>query len=169
MIIDHCHLAFQPSRESNLRIKNALGDTVNHPKEASMLKEFREFAMRGNVLDLAVGIIIGVAFNAVVASLVNNVLMPPIGLLVGRVNFENIVIPLGGDAFISIGLFLNEIINFIVIAFAVFLIVRQANRLKSRYQALTGEPITKECPFCISTVSIRAQRCPSCTSELAPI
>jgi large conductance mechanosensitive channel len=134
-----------------------------------MLKEFREFAMRGNVLDLAVGIIIGVAFTAVVNSLVTNIIMPPIGLLVGRVNFEHIVIPLGGDAFISVGLFINEIINFILVAFAVFLIVRQANRLKSRFQAPTGEPTTKECPFCISTVSIRAHRCPNCTSELAPI
>lgn len=134
-----------------------------------MFKEFREFAMRGNVLDLAVGIIIGAAFNAVITSLVNNVLMPPIGLIVGRVNFDNIIIPLGGDAFISIGLFINEIINFILVAFAIFFIVRKANRLKSRFEAPPGEPTTKECPYCISTISIRAKRCPSCTSELAHV
>jgi large conductance mechanosensitive channel len=131
-----------------------------------MFKEFREFAMRGNVLDLAVGIIIGAAFNAVVSSLVNNVLMPPLGLIIGRVNFDNIVIPLGGEAFISIGLFINEIINFLLIAFAIFLIVRKANRMKSRFEAPPGVPTTKECPYCISTISIRAQRCPSCTSDL---
>jgi large conductance mechanosensitive channel len=131
-----------------------------------MFKEFREFAMRGSVLDLAVGIIIGAAFSAVVSSLVNNVLMPPLGLVIGRVNFENIVIPIGGEAFISIGLFINEIINFLFVAFAIFIIVRKANRLKSRFEAPPGAPTTKECPYCISTISIRAQRCPSCTSEL---
>jgi large conductance mechanosensitive channel len=131
-----------------------------------VLREFKQFAMRGNVLDLAVGIIIGAAFNSVVHSLVNNVIMPPVGVLIGRVDFSDIVIPLPGDASISIGLFINEIVNFLIVAFAVFIIVRQANRMKSKEKTPTGEPTTKECPYCLTTVPLKATRCSACTSEL---
>lgn len=132
-----------------------------------MLKEFREFAMRGSVLDLAIGIIIGAAFTAVVNSMVNNILMPPIGVLVARVDFSSLALQLPGDATINYGLFINDIVNFLIVAFAVFVIVRQANRMKSRMEAETGEPTTRECPYCISTIPIRASRCPECTSELS--
>jgi large conductance mechanosensitive channel len=131
-----------------------------------MFREFREFAMRGNVIDLAVGIIIGAAFTAVVNSLVNNLVMPPLGLLVGRVDFSRMVIPLPGESNIFIGRFINDVINFMIVAFAVFLIVRQANRLKSKVNPPPGQPTTKECPYCLTTVSIRAIRCPGCTSDL---
>jgi large conductance mechanosensitive channel len=134
-----------------------------------MFKEFREFAMRGNVIDLAVGIIIGAAFTSVVNSLVNNLIMPPIGLLVGRIDFSNLAIPLPGEGSIRIGLFINDLVNFLIIAFAVFLIVRQANRLKSKVNPPTGEPTTKECPYCLTSVPIPATRCLACTSKLPTI
>jgi large conductance mechanosensitive channel len=130
-----------------------------------MLKEFREFAMRGNVIDLAVGIIIGAAFTSVVNSLVNNLVMPPIGLLVGRIDFSNLVIPLPGEGSIRIGMFINDLVNFLIVAFAVFVIVRQANRLKSKVNTPTGKPTTKECPYCLTSIPIPATRCSACTSE----
>ncbi|RPI31669.1 MAG: large conductance mechanosensitive channel protein MscL [Chloroflexota bacterium] len=132
-----------------------------------MLKEFREFAMRGNVLDLAVGIIIGAAFISVVNSFVNDIIMPPIGVLVGGVDFSNLVINLPGDATINYGLFINQLVNFLIVAFVVFLVVRAANRMKNKFKAPAGEPTTKDCPYCLTTIPIRASRCPSCTSELA--
>jgi len=144
-----------------------------------VLKEFKEFAMRGNVLDMAIGIIIGTAFGKVVTSMVNDVLMPPIGLLLGKVDFSNLFINLSGQPYatladakaagaatINYGLFLNTVLDFIIVAFAVFLLVRQINRLKRQPQAAPAAPTTKECPYCLSVIPIKATRCPHCTSEL---
>jgi large conductance mechanosensitive channel len=143
-----------------------------------MFKEFREFAMRGNVLDMAVGIIIGVAFGAIVTSLVNDVIMPPIGLALGRSDFSNLFINLSGGSYatlvaakeagavtINYGVFVNSVINFIIVAFVLFLIVRSMNKMK-RKEETPAEPTTKECPFCLSQISIKAIRCPHCTSQL---
>lgn len=143
-----------------------------------MFKEFREFAMRGNVLDMAVGIIIGIAFGAIVTSLVNDIVMPPIGLALGRVDFSNLFINLSGGSYatleaakeagavtINYGVFVNSVINFIIIAFVLFLIVRSMNKLKRKEEA-PAEPTTKECPFCLSQIPIKATRCPHCTSQL---
>jgi len=139
-----------------------------------MLKEFKTFAMRGNVLDLAVGIIIGAAFGKVVTSFVNDVLMPPLGAVIGNVDFSNFFIDLTGARHVSLaeakasgaatlnyGLFINNVIDFLIVAFVVFLLVRQVNR----YNA-PAAPQTQECPFCTSTISLRATRCPNCTSSL---
>jgi len=144
-----------------------------------MLQEFKEFAMRGNVLDMAIGIIIGAAFGKIITSFVNDVLMPPIGLLLGKVNFSNLFINLSGQPYASLeeaqaagaatinyGLFLNTVLDFIIVAFVVFLFVRQVNRMKREPEAAPAEPTTKECPYCLSTIPIKATRCPHCTSEL---
>jgi large conductance mechanosensitive channel len=144
-----------------------------------MLKEFKEFAMRGNVLDMAIGIIIGAAFGGIVTSLVKDVIMPPLGLLLGKVDFSNLYINLsGGDyaslaaaqeagaATINYGVFLNTVINFLIVAFAVFLLVRQVNRFKRQEEGPPPEPTTKDCPFCATEIAIKATRCPNCTSEL---
>ena len=148
-----------------------------------MLKEFKEFAMRGNVIDMAVGIIIGVAFGTIVKSLVADVIMPPIGLLLGNVDFTNLFVVLRegsaagpyaslaeaqkvGAVTINYGTFVNTIISFLIVAFAVFLLIRQINKLKWQKEAPPAEPTTKECPHCFSTISIKATRCPQCTSEL---
>jgi large conductance mechanosensitive channel len=138
--------------------------------------EFREFAMRGNVVDLAVGIIIGAAFGKIITSLVNDILMPPIGLLLGRVDFSNLFLNLSGQPYgslaeakaagaptINYGVFLNNVIDFIIVAFVIFLLIRLINEL--RRQPEVG-PTTKECPFCVSVIPIRATRCPHCTSAL---
>jgi large conductance mechanosensitive channel len=143
-----------------------------------MFKEFREFAMRGNVLDMAVGIIIGIAFGAIITSLVNDIIMPPLGLALGRVDFSNLFINLSGGSYatleaakeagavtINYGVFVNSVINFIIIAFVLFLIVRSMNKLKRKEEA-PAEPTTKECPFCLSQIPIKATRCPYCTSQL---
>lgn len=143
-----------------------------------MLKEFKEFATRGNMFDMAVGIILGVAFGKVVTSMVNDILMPPIGKLLGRVDFSNFFINLSathyatladakkaGAAVISYGVFCNTVIEFLIAAFAVFLLVKQVNRLRKPAPAPPAPP-TKECPFCISSVPLKATRCPQCTSEL---
>ncbi len=139
-------------------------------------KEFREFAMRGNVLDMAVGIIIGAAFGKIVTSLVNDVIMPPIGLILGKVDFSNLFISLSGSypslaaakaagaPTVNYGLFLNTILDFLIVAFAVFLLIRQVNRLVKK--PAPGPATTKVCPFCISTIAIQASRCPQCTAEL---
>ena len=142
-----------------------------------MFKEFKEFAMRGNVVDLAVGIIIGGAFGKIVSSFVSDVLMPPIGLLLGKVDFSGLFISLSGKEFASLqeakaagaptlnyGLFFNTVLDFVIVAFAVFLMVKQLNRLKK--EEAPAPPATKECPFCLSAVPIKATRCPQCTSEL---
>ena len=142
-----------------------------------MLKEFREFAVKGNVIDLAVGIIMGVAFGAIVTSLVNDIIMPPIGLLLGKINFSDLFINLSGTAYTSLkaakdagaatinyGVFLNAVINFIIVAFVVFLLVKQVNRMKK--EPAPAEPNTKECKYCLSTIPLKATRCPHCTSQL---
>jgi large conductance mechanosensitive channel len=142
-----------------------------------MLKEFKEFIMRGNVLDLAIGIIIGAAFGKIVTSFVGDILMPPIGLVLGKVDFANLFINLSdksyatlaeakaaGAATINYGLFISAIIDFLVIALVIFMVVRQANKL--RKEAPPAEPDTRDCPFCLSTVPIKAVRCAHCTSEL---
>jgi large conductance mechanosensitive channel len=142
-----------------------------------MFKEFKEFVMRGNVMDMAVGIIIGVAFGKIVTSLVNDILMPPIGRVLGRLDFSSLFISLTGQHFPSIaaakavgaptlnyGLFLNTVIDFLIVAATIFILIRQVNRLKRKPAAAT--PMTKECPYCFSTIPVRAIRCPHCTSEL---
>lgn len=142
-----------------------------------MLKEFKEFAMRGNVLDMAIGIIIGAAFGKIVTSFVNDVLMPPLGLLLGNSDFSNKFITLKGESFATLeaakeagsvtlnyGLLANTIIDFVIVAFAIFIVVKQINRLKKKPEA--PPPNTKNCPFCLSTVPIKASRCGHCTSEL---
>ncbi len=143
-----------------------------------MLKEFREFAARGNVIDLAVGLIIGAAFGKIVTSLVNDIIMPPVGMVIGRVDFKSLFIALDGQHYASIadaqkagaatinwGLFVNTILEFVVVAFVIFLMVRQINKLK------TPEPTpptvdSRDCPFCVSRIPVKAIRCPHCTSEL---
>jgi large conductance mechanosensitive channel len=128
-----------------------------------MLKEFRDFAMRGNVMDLAVGVIIGGAFGKIVASLVGDILMPLIGLLLGGVSFAELAFTFRG-AEIKYGIFIQNIIDFIVIAFVIFLMVRAMNRLRG--PAPAAAPTTKQCPHCDTAISIKAKRCPNCTSQL---
>jgi large conductance mechanosensitive channel len=149
-----------------------------------MIKEFKEFVMRGNVVDLAVGFIVGAAFSTIVKSLVSDIIMPPIGLLLGDVDFNNLFAVLEegtivgpydtlaaaqevGAVTINYGVFINTIISFIIVAFAVFLVIRYINRLKRKEEAPKDEPTTKECTFCFSKIPIKASRCPNCTSELA--
>ena len=148
-----------------------------------MLKEFREFALKGNVIDLAVGIMLGTAFNAIVNSIVCDVIMPPIGLLLGNVDFTNLFLLLqegeipppyasladaqaAGAITINYGLFINRIISFVIIACVLFFIIRSINRMKRAEEEAPAEPTTKECPYCLSTIAIAATRCPNCTSEL---
>jgi large conductance mechanosensitive channel len=148
-----------------------------------MLKEFKEFVLRGNVLDMAVGIIIGAAFGTIVASLVNDVIMPPIGLLLGGVDFSNLFILLkagspaapyasladaqaAGAVTINYGVFINAVVSFLIVAFVIFLLIRTINRLRREEEAPPPEPTTKECPYCLSTIPIKATRCAFCTSEL---
>ncbi len=148
-----------------------------------MFKEFREFAMRGNAVDMAVGIIIGAAFGSIVNSLVADIIMPPVGLLLGNVDFANLFAVLkegkiagpygslaaakaAGAVALNYGVFINTIISFIIIVFAVFLLVRSINNLKRQQEATTAAPATKECPFCLSVIPIKAVRCGHCTSEL---
>jgi len=131
-----------------------------------MFKEFREFAMRGSVLDMAVGIIIGGAFGTIVSSLVNDVLMPPIGMLLGKVDFAILSVKLSETVAVSYGKFINAIISFLIVAFCLFLIIRAMNRLKKKAEAPAPAPATKDCPFCATAVPIKAVRCPHCTSEI---
>jgi large conductance mechanosensitive channel len=143
-----------------------------------MLKEFKEFAMRGNVLDMAIGIIIGGAFGGIVTSLVNDIIMPPIGLLLGKINFASLFIDLSGKGYATLadakaagaatlnyGAFINTLIDFVIVAFVVFLLVRSINRLTKKPEA-PAVPTTKECPYCFTAIPIKATRCPHCTSEL---
>ena len=129
-----------------------------------MLKEFREFALRGNVLDLAVAVIIGGAFGKIITSLVADVLMPLIGLALGGINFSEQAIPLGGDAALRWGAFVQAIIDFLIIAFVIFMLVRTMNRMKKEEPAPAST--TKECPHCFTTIPLNATRCPNCTSQL---
>jgi large conductance mechanosensitive channel len=141
-----------------------------------MLKEFREFAMRGNVLDMAIGVIIGGAFGKIVSSLVADVIMPPIGLLLGKLDFSNLFFDLSGKGYESLaaakaagaptvnyGVFVNTLLDFLIVAFAIFLLVKQVNRFKRHAEA---EPTTKSCAYCWSAIPIKASRCPNCTSAL---
>jgi large conductance mechanosensitive channel len=130
-----------------------------------MFKEFKEFAVRGNVMDMAVGIIIGAAFGKIVNSLVNDIMMPPIGQLTGKVNFKDLAVALGG-AKINYGLFINTVIEFLIVAFAVFLLVRQVNRLRKPAAEAPAEPTTKECPYCTLAIPVKAIKCPQCTAQL---
>jgi large conductance mechanosensitive channel len=143
-----------------------------------MLKEFREFAMRGNVVDLAVGVVIGAAFGKIVTSLVSDIIMPPIGVILGKVDFANLFINLSGAHFDSLdaakkagaatlnyGLFLNTVLDFVIVAFAVFILVKQINRLQ-RQEPAAAAPTTKECDFCYTSIPVKATRCPHCTSNL---
>lgn len=144
-----------------------------------MLKEFKEFAMRGNVLDMAIGIIIGAAFGKIVSSFVADVLMPPIGLLLGKVDFSNLFINLSGQSFPSVdaakaagaatlnyGMFLNTVIDFLIVAFAIFLLIKQVNRFTAKQAEAPAAPTTQECPRCLSQIPIKATRCAHCTSDV---
>ncbi|MBU1320473.1 MAG: large conductance mechanosensitive channel protein MscL [candidate division Zixibacteria bacterium] len=148
-----------------------------------MVKEFKEFAVKGNVMDMAVGIIIGAAFGTIVKSLVADVIMPPIGLLLGNADFSNLFIVLkdaaaagpfatvaaaneAGAVTLNYGVFINTIISFVIVAFAIFMVIRSMNKLKRKEEAPAAAPTTRECPFCFTAVSLKATRCPSCTSEL---
>lgn len=147
-----------------------------------MLKDFKEFAMRGNVVDMAVGIIIGASFGGIVKSLVDDVIMPPIGLVLGNVDFSNLYVVLrdgaaagpyaalaeakkAGAVTLNYGLFVNAVVSFVIVAFAVFLLVRALNKLKK--EAPPAAPDTKECPWCASAIPLKASRCPHCTSEVS--
>jgi large conductance mechanosensitive channel len=148
-----------------------------------MVKEFKEFAMRGNVVDMAVGIIIGAAFGTIVKSLVADVIMPPIGLLLGNVDFTNLFVVLkqgavlgpyltleealaAGAVTLNYGVFVNTVISFLIVAFAVFVLIRNMNRMKRKEEEAPAAPTTKDCPYCYSVIPIKASRCPHCTSEV---
>ena len=148
-----------------------------------MLKEFKQFAMRGNVVDMAVGIVIGAAFGTIVKSLVADVIMPPIGMLLGNVDFSNLYIIIkegvtsgpfstladaqkAGAITINYGAFINTIVSFIIVAFALFIVIKGMNQLKREQEAPPAEPTTKECSHCFTTIPVKATRCPNCTSEL---
>lgn len=155
----------------------------SYEKERRMFKEFKEFAMRGNVVDMAVGIVIGAAFGTIVSSFVADVVMPPIGLILGDVDFSNMFIVLkegkvaspyenlaaaraAGAVTLNYGAFINTVVSFLIIAFAVFVVVRNVNRLKRQEEIPPPAPSNKECPFCLSLIPLKAVRCPHCTSEL---
>ena len=144
-----------------------------------MWKEFREFVARGNVLDLAVGVIIGAAFGAIITSLVNDIIMPPIGMILGKVDFTNLFLSLNGQKYatleeaqkaaaptINYGLFLNAVVSFVIVAFAVFVVIKQVNRMRRPVAAPVAAPTDKECAYCRMSVPLMATRCPHCTSEL---
>ena len=144
-----------------------------------MLKEFKAFALRGNMLDMAIGIIMGAAFGRIVTSLVQDIITPPIGLLLGKMDFYSLYINLSGTAYpsldaakqagaatINYGLFLNAVVDFVIVAMALFLLVRQINRLRRQADAEAPKTTTKDCPFCCTAIPLQASRCPHCTSEL---
>jgi large conductance mechanosensitive channel len=144
-----------------------------------MFKEFKEFAMKGNVVDMAVGIIIGAAFGKIVTSFVSDILMPPIGLLMGKMDFSNLFVNLSGKEYATVaeakaagaatlnyGIFLNTVLDFLIVAFAIFLLIRQINRMRAKPAEAPAPPTTKDCPFCASAIPIKATRCPQCTSDL---
>jgi large conductance mechanosensitive channel len=148
-----------------------------------MFKEFREFAIKGNVVDMAVGIIIGAAFGTIVTSLVADIIMPPIGLILGKVDFSSLFIVLkegkvagpydslaaakaAGAMTVNYGAFVNTIVSFLIVAFAVFLLVRNINKLRREKEAPPAAPVTKECPYCLSVIPIKASRCAHCTFEI---
>jgi large conductance mechanosensitive channel len=145
----------------------------------AVLGEFKKFAMRGNVIDLAVGFIIGGAFGGIVTSLVKDIIMPPVGLVLGKVDFASLYVDLSGKGFasfadaqkagaptINYGLFINTLINFVIVAFALFLLIRAMNRMTAKPAPAPATPSTKDCPFCLSSVPLKATRCPNCTSQV---
>jgi len=145
-----------------------------------MFKEFKEFALRGNVLDMAIGIIIGSAFGKIISSLVNDVIMPPIGLLIGNINFADLFLNISGKpaeslaqakqlgaATINYGIFINAIIDFVLVAFVLFMLIKQFNRIKKEKPAPEAAPTTKDCPYCYSTIPIKATKCAHCTSSIS--
>ena len=148
-----------------------------------LAREFKEFAIKGNVIDMAIGVIIGGAFGKIISSLLTDVLMPPIGLLMGNVDFSSLFISLNGQQYPSLaaakaagaptlnyGVFINTVIDFTIVAFVIFLLIKQINRLKRQAPPpATASPITKECPFCLSSIAIKASRCAHCTSELTAV
>jgi len=144
-----------------------------------MWKEFKEFIMRGNVMDLAVGVIIGGAFGKIISSLVKDIIMPPIGLLLNGVNFSNLFLALDGGKYASLaeaesaeapvlayGTFINNVVDFLIVAIVIFLLIKGINKLARKPAPAPAEPTTKECPFCLSTIAIKASRCPQCTSKV---
>ncbi len=150
----------------------------------TIIKEFKEFAVRGNVVDMAVGIIIGGAFGTIVKSLVADVIMPPIGMLLGNVDFSELFVVLkgggtpgpyitladaqaAGAVTINYGIFINSVISFVIVAFAVFLLIRAVNKMKRAEEAPVAEPTTRDCPYCFSAIALQATRCPQCTSDLS--
>jgi large conductance mechanosensitive channel len=167
-------------------VKHDGTDAVEIPdlitRRISMFKEFKEFAVKGNVVDMAVGIIIGAAFGKIVTSFVNDILMPPIGLLMGKVDFSNLFVNLSakeyatvaeakaaGVATLNYGMFLNTVFDFLIVAFAIFLLIRQINRMRAKPAEVPAALTTKECLFCASAIPIKATRCPQCTSDLQAI
>jgi large conductance mechanosensitive channel len=144
-----------------------------------MWKDLKAFILRGNVLDLAIGIVIGAAFGKIVTSLVNDVIMPPIGLLLGRLDFSSLYINLSGQPYASLvaakaagapviafGVFVNAVIDFLIVAIVIFFVVRGANRLMAKPKQAPAAPTTRECPYCLSTIAVKASRCPHCTSQV---
>jgi large conductance mechanosensitive channel len=144
-----------------------------------MLKDFKAFVMKGNVLDLAVAVIIGGAFGAIVTSLVNDVIMPPIGMILGHIDFKDLFVSLNGQSYptlaaaktaaapaIAYGQFLNTVFNFLIVAFVIFIVVRMASKLQRAPAVAPAAPTTKDCPFCFTAIPIPAKRCPNCTSQL---
>jgi large conductance mechanosensitive channel len=144
-----------------------------------MLDDFKKFVARGNVLDLGVAVIMGGAFGAIVTSLVNDVVMPPIGLILGHVDFKELFLPLNGQSYatlaaaktaaapvIAYGAFLNTVINFLIVAFVIFMVVKSATKLHRKPEPAPAAPTTKDCPYCCTAIPIQAKRCPNCTSQL---
>jgi len=155
---------------------NANEQDIRHGGGRAMLKEFREFAMRGNLLDMAIGIVMGAAFGRIISSLVSDVIMPPIGLALGGLDFANLFFTLKGGPYPSVaaakaagaptinyGIFINTVIDFVIVVFVIFLVIRQVNRMQRRPEAA---PATKSCPYCLSVIPVGAVRCPNCTSDL---
>lgn len=145
-----------------------------------MFKEFKQFAVKGNVIDLAIGVIIGGAFGKIVTSLVNDMIMPLIGLLIGKVDFTNLYFSLdgvkypslsaaqeAGAATVNYGIFINTIIEFLIITFSIFIVIRQLNKFKKKEEVVEAAPTTKECPYCHTEIHIEATRCPNCTSTIS--
>jgi large conductance mechanosensitive channel len=137
-----------------------------------MIKEFKEFAMRGSVIDMAVGIVIGGAFGKIVSSVVNDIIMPPIGIILGNVDFSNLAITLQAKTAeteavtIKYGAFINTVLDFIIVAFSIFIVIKQMNRFRKKEGTVPMEPTTKDCPKCYTVINLKATRCPHCTSEL---
>ncbi len=138
-----------------------------------MVKEFKEFAMRGNVVDMAVGIIIGGAFGKIISSLVKDVIMPPVGMLLGDVDFSNLAVTLSEKTeeaeavTLNYGVFVNNVLDFLIVAFCIFMLIKGMNQMKRKEEEPAKEPTTKDCPQCCSEISIKATRCPNCTSEIS--